>query len=69
MPEDIAAELVGTGVSPSLETLVLERLTHTDESIARQPLGELAAETRQTGPDGSLFSDLSVLAIKTRSIE
>jgi len=61
MPEDVAAHLLEHGASPSLETLVLERLTHPDESVTRTTLSELAGTT---GGDESRFSDLSVLAVR-----
>ena len=63
MPEDIAAEVVGAGADPSLDALVLERLTHDDETITRTTLGELARDA--DGDDSSSpFSDLSVLAVR-----
>ncbi|WP_096391704.1 cobalt-precorrin-7 (C(5))-methyltransferase [Halopenitus persicus] len=77
MPENVAADLLATAdADPSLEALVLERLTHTDERITRTTLGELAdladsADGARTGDDGtpedsdSPFSDLSVLAVRS----
>ena len=62
MPEDIAADLLEAGASGSLTALVLERLTHEDETITRTTLSELAA--RKTDDDDSPFSDLSVLAVR-----
>ena len=60
MPEDIAADLLAADADPSLETLVLERLTHDDEAITTTTLADLA-----TGDDGdSAFSDLSVLVVR-----
>ncbi|NHN41680.1 cobalt-precorrin-7 (C(5))-methyltransferase [Halorubellus sp. JP-L1] len=43
MPEDVAADLLDAGASPSLPALVLERLTHADESVTATTLGDLAA--------------------------
>jgi cobalt-precorrin-7 (C5)-methyltransferase len=63
MPEDVAADLLAAGASPALEALVLERLTHDDEGIAKttlRDLGGLAA-----GSDESPFSDLSVLVVRS----
>jgi cobalt-precorrin-7 (C5)-methyltransferase len=65
MPEDIAAELLESGADGDLTTLVLERLTHDDEQITRTTLSELAARTTETPDDESVFSDLSVLAVRT----
>jgi len=65
MPEDIAADLLDAGASPSLDALVLERLTHPDEEITRATLGELAASTAAADADESRFSDLSVLAVRS----
>jgi cobalt-precorrin-7 (C5)-methyltransferase len=62
MPEDIATDLLDAGASRALSTVVLERLTHDDESITRTTLSDLAART--TDDDGSPFSDLSVLAVR-----
>jgi cobalt-precorrin-7 (C5)-methyltransferase len=62
MPEDVAALLLDAGGSASLTALVLERLTHEDETITRTTLGELG-RMREAG-DGSPFSDLSVLAVR-----
>lgn len=64
MPEDIATELLDAGAAPTLEALVLERLTHADESITTTTLGELATYTT-ADTDTSPFSDLSVLAIRS----
>ncbi|SEH40365.1 precorrin-6Y C5,15-methyltransferase (decarboxylating) [Halopenitus malekzadehii] len=74
MPEDVAADLLETAdADPSLEALVLERLTHPDEQITRTTLGELAAartdgsaasETGEEGSATSTFSDLSVLVVR-----
>ncbi|MFB6176682.1 MAG: hypothetical protein ABEI99_05985, partial [Halobaculum sp.] len=64
MPGDIAARLLdgesGAGADPDLTALVLERLTHDDESITRTTLGELADEAGEETP----FSDLSVLVVR-----
>jgi len=43
MPADVAADLLDAGASPSLSALVLERLTHADESVTTTTLGDLAA--------------------------
>ena len=63
MPEDIARVLLGAGGDPALEALVLERLTHEDETITRTTIGELA-DIGSSDTD-SPFSDLSVLAVRT----
>jgi len=62
MPEDIAATLLEAGADPALDALVLERLTHEDESVTETTLGDLPAHC----PDGAetAFSDLSVLAVR-----
>jgi cobalt-precorrin-7 (C5)-methyltransferase len=64
MPGDIAADLLEAGADPELDALVLEKLTHEDESVARLPLGELAEHAGGDGPDETPFSDLSVLAVR-----
>ncbi|WP_435181015.1 cobalt-precorrin-7 (C(5))-methyltransferase [Halorussus sp. AFM4] len=64
MPGDVAADLLDAGASPSLDALVLERLSHEDETITRTTLGELEAHAGGTGPDATPFSDLSVLAVR-----
>jgi cobalt-precorrin-7 (C5)-methyltransferase len=63
MPGDIAAELLDAGASPTLDALVLERLTHDDESVTRTTLGQLA-DHAGGGKEGTPFSDLSVLAVR-----
>jgi len=63
MPGDVASELLGAGAEPTLEALVLERLTHDDEAITRTTLGELAGHAGG-GREGTPFSDLSVLAVR-----
>lgn len=65
MPGDVAARLVHAGADPDLDALVLERLTHSDESITRTELGTLAADVGGDGPDDSDFSDLSVLVVRS----
>ncbi|MDL5363107.1 cobalt-precorrin-7 (C(5))-methyltransferase [Halalkalicoccus sp. NIPERK01] len=65
MPEDIAAELLEAGASPSLEALVLEHLTHDDEEVTTTTLGRLQALTKESDGDTSPFSDLSVLAVRS----
>ncbi|WP_135533742.1 cobalt-precorrin-7 (C(5))-methyltransferase [Halostella pelagica] len=64
MPGDVAAELLDAGADPSLSALVLERLTHDDESITRTTLGSLTEHAGGSGPESTPFSDLSVLAIR-----
>ncbi|WP_136715580.1 cobalt-precorrin-7 (C(5))-methyltransferase [Halorientalis salina] len=64
MPGDVAAELLAAGGSPDLDALVLERLTHEDESITRTTLGELADHAGGSDPEDSPFSDLSVLVVR-----
>lgn len=64
MPGDIAAHLLEHGADPELEALVLEKLTHDDESINRFSLGELADHGGGSEPDDTPFSDLSVLAVR-----
>jgi len=63
MPEDVAADLLDSGASPSLEALVLERLTHDDETVTETTLGRLRALAADD--DTSPFSDLSVLAVRS----
>ncbi|MFC7075230.1 cobalt-precorrin-7 (C(5))-methyltransferase [Haloarcula halophila] len=64
MPEDIAADVLDAGASPSLEALVFERLTHDDEAVTTTTLGELGARTADSDASTSPFSDLSVLAVR-----
>ena len=64
MPGDVAAELLDVGGDPALDALVLERLTHDDESITRISLGSLAERAGGSGPESTPFSDLSVLAVR-----
>ena len=61
MPERIAHRLLEAG-APDCEALVLERLTHDDESVTRTSLSDLAADT--DSKEGTAFSDLSVLAVR-----
>jgi cobalt-precorrin-7 (C5)-methyltransferase len=65
MPEDVAGDLLEAGAEPSLEALVLERLTHDDEAITRSTLGDLAGRRTAADDRSSPFSDLSVLAIRS----
>jgi cobalt-precorrin-7 (C5)-methyltransferase len=65
MPADIAADLVEGGAPRSLDALVLERLTHADEETTRTTLGDLSTFTAETNGDESVFSDLSVLAVRS----
>ena len=60
MPGDVAADLLEAGAAPDLRALVLEKLTHDDESITRTTLGDLAEHAGEETP----FSDLSVLAVR-----
>jgi cobalt-precorrin-7 (C5)-methyltransferase len=60
----VAAHLLESGASPATPALVLERLTHEDEAITRSTLGELAAHEGGADPEGTPFSDLSVLAVR-----
>jgi cobalt-precorrin-7 (C5)-methyltransferase len=64
MPEDIAADLLDAGAPPSLDALVLERLTLPDEEITRTTLEGLGVSTAASDADESSFSDLSVLAVR-----
>jgi cobalt-precorrin-7 (C5)-methyltransferase len=64
MPGDVAAALLGSGADESLEALVLERLTHDEESITRTTLGELSEYAGGTGREETPFSDLSVLVVR-----
>ncbi|MDZ7849655.1 MAG: cobalt-precorrin-7 (C(5))-methyltransferase [Halodesulfurarchaeum sp.] len=64
MPGDIAADLLDSGADPELDTLVLEKLTHADESVTRLTLGELAEHADGDGPEDTPFSDLTVLAVR-----
>ncbi|MFT4891621.1 MAG: cobalt-precorrin-7 (C5)-methyltransferase [Halobacteriales archaeon] len=66
MPGDVAAFLLERGGKPDQEALVLERLTHDDESITRSTLGGLAEHAGGDDPEDSPFSDLSVLAVRTK---
>ena len=64
MPGDIAAHLLEQGADPELEALVLEKLTHDDETISRVSLAELAEHAGGSGAEDTPFSDLSVLAVR-----
>ncbi|WP_254530103.1 cobalt-precorrin-7 (C(5))-methyltransferase [Natrinema gelatinilyticum] len=64
MPADIAAFLLEQGAEPTLEALVLERLSHDDEEIHRFTLAELSEHAGGNGKDGTPFSDLVVLAVR-----
>ncbi|PSQ28912.1 cobalt-precorrin-7 (C(5))-methyltransferase [Halobacteriales archaeon SW_10_68_16] len=63
MPGDVAADLLEAGAPPALDALVMERLTHDEESISRFGLEELA-EHAGGGRGGTPFSDLSVLVVR-----
>ena len=65
MPEDIAAALLSLGASPSLEALVLEHLTHDEEKVTNTTLGKLRTLAEKSDKDNSLFSDLSILAVRS----
>jgi cobalt-precorrin-7 (C5)-methyltransferase len=64
MPGDIAATLIESGAKPTLDTLVLERLTHDDEEHTRTSLSTLATHAGGTGRNNTPFSDLSVLVVR-----
>jgi len=64
MPGDIAAHLLDHGADPTLDALVLEKLTHEDESISRSSLGDLTEHAGGSGADSTPFSDLSVFAVR-----
>ena len=64
MPGDIAAHLLDHGVDPELDALVLQKLTHDDESITLSSLGKLAEHAGGSGTKSTPFSDLSVLAVR-----
>ncbi len=63
MPGDIAADLLEAGAPPDLDAVVMEHLTHEDESITRTSLGSLS-EHAGGGREGTPFSDLSVLVVR-----
>lgn len=65
MPEDIAADLLDAGAAPTLDVLVLERLTHAEEAVTRSTLADLGALTEGANADASPFSDLTVVAIRS----
>ena len=65
MPGDIAATLLDSGADPSLSALVLERLTHDDETVTRTTLGDLASSAGGDSRAETPYSDLSVLAVRT----
>lgn len=67
MPGDIAATLLDAGASPDLRALILERLTHDDETITRMTLSDLATFAGGDGREDARFSDLSILAIRAES--
>jgi len=64
MPGDIAADLLEAGADPSLSALVLEWLTHDDETVTQTRLGELASSAGGEGREETPYSDLSVLAVR-----
>jgi cobalt-precorrin-7 (C5)-methyltransferase len=61
MPERIAHRLLESS-APDCEALVLERLTHADESITHTSLSALANDI--DSKEQTAFSDLSVLAVR-----
>ena len=69
MPGDIAAHLLEAGADPELEALVLEKLTHDDESVSRFSLAELAEHAGGSGAENTPFSDLSVLAVRQKQAQ
>ncbi|RXK51411.1 cobalt-precorrin-7 (C(5))-methyltransferase [Halorientalis pallida] len=64
MPGDVAADLVDAGAPAELDALVLERLTHDEESITRTTLGGLSEHAGGDRPEDTPFSDLSVLVVR-----
>lgn len=65
MPGDIAEFLLEEGAHSDLEALVLEHLTHDNESIHRSSLGDLRAHAGGDSPSETPFSDISILAVRT----
>ncbi|SFC09827.1 precorrin-6Y C5,15-methyltransferase (decarboxylating) [Halobiforma haloterrestris] len=64
MPGDVAAFLLERGADPDLEALVLEKLTHADETVHRTTLAELSEHAGGDGKEDTPFSDLVVLAVR-----
>ncbi|WP_137289691.1 cobalt-precorrin-7 (C(5))-methyltransferase [Natronorubrum halophilum] len=64
MPGDLAEFLLEAGAEPTLEALVLEKLTHDDERIHRFTLAELSEHAGGSGEADTPFSDLVVLAVR-----
>jgi cobalt-precorrin-7 (C5)-methyltransferase len=64
MPGDIAERLLGSGADASTTAVVLEHLTHENETITQTTLGTLAEHADGSGPEDTPFSDLSVLAVR-----
>ncbi|MFC6872770.1 cobalt-precorrin-7 (C(5))-methyltransferase [Halobellus marinus] len=64
MPGDIAALLVESGADPTLDALVLERLTRSDEAVTKTTLGGLADSAGGADRDSTPYSDLSVLVVR-----
>jgi len=64
MPADVAGHLVDRGADPALDALVLERLTHADESVTTTTLGSLAAAAGGDTRADTEFSDLSILVVR-----
>ncbi|WP_299330853.1 cobalt-precorrin-7 (C(5))-methyltransferase [Haloplanus sp.] len=65
MPGDVAAHLLDAGAVPTTTALVMERLTHDNETITRSTLEELATHEGGSGREETPFSDLSVLAVRS----
>jgi cobalt-precorrin-7 (C5)-methyltransferase len=68
MPEDLARHAIDRGADPGLDALVFERLTQAGETTTRSTLETLAGNTGD-GPDGTAFSDLSVLVVRAAEPE
>lgn len=64
MPGDLAAFLLERGADAGLEALVLEKLTHDEETIHRFTLETLAEHAGGTDASETPFSDLVVLAVR-----
>ncbi|ARS91387.1 cobalt-precorrin-7 (C(5))-methyltransferase [Natrarchaeobaculum aegyptiacum] len=64
MPGDLAAVLLERGAPADLEALVLEKLTHDEETVHRFTLETLAEHAGGDGREETPFSDLVVLAVR-----
>ena len=69
MPGDIAQLLVESGIDPTLDAVVCERLTHADEAITRTTLGDLRDSAGGGDRDSTPYSDLSVLVVRAADPE